>query len=864
MKLHKNLKNRLTKRALTLLKNFDESQGIFGLLQNAILQKGSMASNILDIEKSKLLFDGKRKNSNKKIFNNKSNIKKILIKALLKAKNSGHSLIGTHHILYETLNFIEQDSELKNFLKKNKKDFVFFKKNKKFHNKLKIKIEELIKNDFMDLNKLSLLFQKESFIALNNLIKNDIFNEFNKKILISANKIKKTYKRIPSANTVQKNKNKTEQGHRHTYEIARIIDGEKNENMNIFSNFAEDLVRMAKLGKLDPLIGRENELNRLIQILNRRTKRNPILVGDAGVGKTAIVYGLAYKIAKGDVPYSLADKKLWSLNLSSLVAGTRFRGDFEERFEAIIREAKKEEVILFIDEIHNIVGAGSAMGTMDMANIIKPVLSQGDLQIIGATTFDEYKMQIEQDKALERRFQPILVKEATVLDTIKILSGLKEEYEKFHNIKISEDAIQSSVKLSNKYINDRFLPDKAIDVLDEAAAIGNIAKHSQEAYKKIRNFYKELNDIRKEKEEELRKGYYENAFNIKKKEEDILKKIFLIENEFKNIKEDKFIITEIEVRRAISTMTSIPLEEVTPVISQELKDLENKLKNNIIGQDEAIKSLALRIRRSRSGLNFYERPIGSFVFIGPTGVGKTELAKILSKTVYGDNNFIKLDMSEFTEPHTISRLIGAPAGYIGYGKGGQLTEAVKRNPYSVVLFDEIEKAHHQIFNILLQILEDGYLTDSAGKKIDFKNTIVILTSNAGTNALKNKREIGFEKQNKYNYKEMSQELKKSLNNIFSTELLNRLDEIIVFKYLEYNDIKSIIKNHLQKLSEFLLNEKNIKLKILPKLIDKLAKLSYKEGEGARMVRRVIENKITDKITEGMIKGKIKKGQTVSF
>ena len=854
MKLSDNLKNRLTKRALTLLKNFDENQGVLVLLKKAVLQQGSMASNIIGVEKNRFVLSGKINYSNKKILNNKSDIKKVLIKAVLKAKNSGHNLIGTHHILYGALDLIEEDLELKNF----------FEISKKSPNKLKMKIEELIKNDFMDLNKLSLLFQKESILALNNLIKNNIFDEFNKKIFMSANKMKKTYKSISSNNIIKKNKSKTDKEYYHTHEVVHIMDREKNENTNIFSNFAEDLVKIAKQGLLDPLIGRENELNRLIQILNRRTKRNPILVGDAGVGKTSIVYGLAYKIAKGDVPYSLVDKKLWSLNLSSLVAGTRFRGDFEERFEAIIKEAKKEEVILFIDEIHNIVGAGSAMGTMDMANIIKPILSQGDLQIIGATTFDEYKMQIEQDKALERRFQPILVKEATVKDAITILYGLKEEYEKFHNIKISEDAIESAVKLSNKYINDRFLPDKAIDVLDEASAIGNIAKHSQESYKKIRNFYKELNDIRKEKEEELKKGYYENAFNIKKREEDTLKKIFLIENEFKNIKEDKFIITESEVRKAISIMTSIPLEEVTKTISQELEDLESRLKNYIIGQDEAIKSLALCIRRSRSGLNFYDRPIGSFIFIGPTGVGKTELAKILSKTVFGDNSFIKFDMSEFTEPHTISRLIGAPAGYIGYGKGGQLTEAVKRNPYSIVLFDEIEKAHYQIFNILLQILEDGYLTDSAGKKVDFKNTIVILTSNAGTNVLKNKREIGFEKQNKYNYEEMSQELKKSLRNILSIELLNRLDEIIVFKDLDYNEIKLIIKNHLQKLSEFLLNEKNIKLKILPELIDKLAKLSYKEGEGARMVRSIIENKIINKITEGIIKGKIKKGQTVKF
>lgn len=838
MKLSNNLKNRLTKRAQELLLNFNENKDILYLLKKTSLQKGSMAFNIINNEKIKINYSNKKTSDSK--------IKKVITNAIIKARENNHKLIGTHHILYGVLSLIEEDIKLKNF----------FKKNKKSPNKLKKRVEMLIKNDVMSLNKISSLLQNESINALNNLIQNDIFYKLEK--------IKKISKRISPPSTIYKDNKKTEQIHKHTRETIPMIDDQQNENLNNARYYIENLVEMAKLEKLDPLIGREKELERLIQILNRRTKRNPILIGEAGVGKTSIIYGLAHKIVKGDVPVNLLNRDIWSINLSSLMAGTRFRGDFEERFEMIIKEARNKNAILFIDEIHNIVGAGSSTGTMDMANILKPNLSKGDIQIIGATTFDEYKMQIEPDKALERRFQSISIEEPTIENAIKILSGLKEEYEKFHNIKITNNAIESAVKLSAKYITDRFLPDKAFDVIDEASAIGNIAKHSQNSYKKIQAFYKEINKIRKQKEDELRKGYYENAFKLKKKEESIIKKISLIENGFKNIKDDKFIITEREVRRAISTMTSIPIDEVTPIISQELKDLENKLKKEIIGQDQAIESLSRRIKRSRSGLNFYDRPIGSFVFIGQSGVGKTELAKTLAKIIFGDNSFIKFDMSEFTEPHTISRLIGSPVGYIGYGKGGQLTEAVKRRPYSVVLFDEIEKAHPQIFNILLQILEDGYLTDSSGKKVNFKNTITILTSNAGTGSLKYKKEIGFEKQNKLNYEEISQELKKSLNEILSPELLNRLDEIIVFKPLEYNDIKKIIKNHIEKLSKFLINEKNIKLIISHKFIDKLTDLAMKDDGGARNVRRIIETKITDKITEDLIEDKIKIGQTVKL
>lgn len=663
--------------------------------------------------------------------------------------------------------------------------------------------------------------------------------------------------------------------HYHHYQDSNISpsistpERQMNGNKRGLSAFAQDLLARAKNGELDPVIGRERELERVIQILNRKTKRNPILVGDPGVGKTAIVYGLAQRIAKREVPPTLQGKKIYALNVSSLVAGTMFRGDFEARLETVIKEIKRQGALLFIDEIHNVVGAGQAMGALDAANMLKPALAEGEIQVIGSTTYEEYKFYIESDKALERRFQPVFVDEPSLEEAIDILKGLKGAHEQFHHIKISEEAIDAAVRLSDRYIQDRFLPDKALDVLDEACAIAAISKNFGKEVKKIESLRAQALAVREKKEKELKQGFYEEAFALKREEELLSKKALSLEK----INQEKMkpsMVAEPDVRRVVATITGIPLEEVSLMELKKLRTLHEDLCKEVVGQEEAIEALSAVIRRSRVGLNFHERPLGSFLFVGPTGVGKTELARVLARRLFGQDSFIKLDMSEFMEPHSVSRLIGAPAGYVGYGRGGELTEKVRRNPYSLVLFDEIEKAHPQIFNLLLQVLEDGELSDSMGLEVDFKNTIIILTSNLGTEFLsKNKKLIGFRSQladvkDTANYEEIKKEILTTLQQALRPEFLNRIDDVVVFKTLEVVHIKKIVALQLDRLTAHLLEGKQLNIKWSKSLIDWLAQKSHESDQGARLIRRTIEREIADPLAAKIVSGDIRPGKTVTL
>lgn len=646
---------------------------------------------------------------------------------------------------------------------------------------------------------------------------------------------------------------------------GKVSEGEKRTRTvaQDLSSFTQDLLARAHNGELDPLIAREREVERIIQILNRRTKRNPVLVGDPGVGKTAIVYGLAQKIAKRDVPPSLQEKRIYALNVSALVAGTMFRGDFEARLDMVLREIRGRQAILFIDEIHTLVGAGQAFGALDAANMLKPALAEGHIQVIGSTSFEEYKFFIESDKALERRFQPVFVNEPSPADAVEILKGLKGRYEDFHRVRITQEALEAAVKLSDRYIPDRFLPDKALDVLDEASVITAITRGSSRDVKKVEGLRMRALQIREKKDRELHQGMYDNAFSLKREEELLLKRASLIEKSM--VKRSRpALVTERDVRRVVSSMTGIPLEEMSALEMRKLRGLEQELSREIIGQEEAIQALALAIRRSRAGLTFQNRPVGSFIFVGPSGVGKTELARVLARKMYGADSLIKFDMSEFMEAHTVARLIGAPAGYVGYGRGGELTEKVRRNPYSLLLFDEIEKAHPQLFNILLQILEDGVLSDAMGLEVDFKNTIIVLTSNLGTERLFQKKgEIGFSFHQERKivgeqYEDIKREVLSALELSLRPEFLNRIDDVIVFKPLSFSEIQKIATLQLKQLRANLFTERQIQLTYPRMLTNWIAQKSFQQEHGARLVRRTIEKEITDTLAQQMFAGKFRR------
>ncbi len=630
------------------------------------------------------------------------------------------------------------------------------------------------------------------------------------------------------------------------------------------NQFGEDLTKKAEEGKLDPVIGRKDEIERVIQILSRRTKNNPCLIGEPGVGKTAVVEGLAQKIISGDVPEILKDKRVVSIDISGMVAGAKYRGDFEERIKKALNEVKKAgDVILFIDEIHTIVGAGSAEGAIDAANILKPLLARGEIQLVGATTLNEYRKYIEKDSALERRFSPVNVSEPSEKDTIEILYGLRDKYEAHHNVKITDEAIESAVKLSTRYINDRFLPDKAIDLIDEASSKARLVNYTEpEDLKKLQE---EIEKVEKDKEEAVRSQKFEKAASYRDKEHELKEKFEKEKIKWQNKKTKSVTnITEENIAEVIANWTGIPAKKITEDENERLKNLEKNLHERVVGQNEAVEAVAKAIRRGRVGLKDPKRPIGSFLFLGPTGVGKTELSKALAENLFGDeNSLIRIDMSEYMEPHSISKLIGSPPGYVGFDEGGQLTEKIRRKPYAVILFDEIEKAHPDVMNMLLQILEDGRLTDSTGRTVNFKNTVVIMTSNLGARLITEKKSLGFinsansteQKEYEDTKKEVLAELKKELR----PEFINRIDEIIVFHKLNDDEINSIVDIMLKQVVQRL-SEQKIQIEIDSSVNKFIANKGIDKSFGARPLRRTIQNLLEDKLAEEILDGNLKKNK----
>ncbi len=645
--------------------------------------------------------------------------------------------------------------------------------------------------------------------------------------------------------------------------------GQKESKTPALDYFTTDFTEECRSGKLGPVVGRKKEIERAISILCRKTKNNPVFIGEPGVGKTSIADGIAYAIVNEDVPDMLADKKILSLEMASVVAGTKYRGEFEERIKQIIDEASMlGNVILFIDELHTVIGAGSAEGSLDASNILKPALSRGKIQVMGATTTSEYRKQVETDAAFERRFQSVMVEEPNLDDTLKILHGIREGYEEHHNLIITDEALESAVRLSKRYINDRFLPDKAIDLLDEAASLRKIGVRTNN--NAVRKLQRDLSKIIKDKERSVSNQDYEHAAALRNKELELLKKIEAARH-VKIPREKRQSISTDDIALVVAKMTGIDVTRLVKTDIARLKNLDGILKQNIIGQNEAVEAVSKAIRRSRVGIADHNRPIGSFIFMGPTGVGKTELVKCLAKEVFNDKDaLIKIDMSEFMERHNTSRLVGATAGYVGYEDGGQLTEQVRRKPYSVILFDEIEKAHPDVFNLLLQILEDGCLTDAKGRNVDFKNTIIVLTTNIGAKRLTEKAApIGFDlnkdelNKAQEDYDRMKTEVLDELKKHFRPEFINRIDKTIVFRALNHYDIKEIVKLHVNKLQERL-EEKELVLEYSKDALEKLAELSFDPEYGARPVRRAVQEYIEDQLTEAVLEGKIKEGDTVSI
>jgi len=660
-------------------------------------------------------------------------------------------------------------------------------------------------------------------------------------------------------------------------EVMRILQGGQQvrgkgvraaSRTPVLDQVSIDLTEAARSGKLDPVIGRNKEIERVTQILSRRTKNNPALIGEPGVGKTAIVEGLAHRIVEGDVPETLQGKRLVTLDIASLVAGTKYRGEFEERLKKVLEEIKTAgNIVLFIDEFHTIVGAGAAEGAVDAANILKPSLARGELQCIGASTLDDYRKHIEKDPALERRFQPVLVEEPSVEDTIKILQGIKGRYEEHHHLTISDEALVAAANLASRYISDRFLPDKAIDLVDEAASRVRI-KHRAIPIS-LKEGRKMAEAVRKEKEEALAAQRYEEAAELRERERQIEEKNQLLEEQWQeSCDQTQPVVTKEHIAEVVAQWTGIPVVQLADNETERLLKMEEALHKRIIGQDEAIETIAKAVRRARAGLKDPRRPIGNFIFLGPTGVGKTELARALAEFMFGSEDaLIRIDMSEFMEKFAVSRLVGAPPGYVGYEEGGQLTEAVRRKSYCCILLDEIEKAHPDVFNILLQIFDDGHLTDAKGRRVDFRNSIIIMTSNIGAETIRKNSNFGFStqtdeaKQQAQSYEQMKDKLLKELKNSFRPEFLNRLDGIIVFHPLNKEHIRSIVDLMLKQVSKEL-EEKSIKLQVTDAAKDFLGSKGYDEVYGARPLRRVIQSMVEDKLSEDILRGKFHAGDTV--
>lgn len=629
--------------------------------------------------------------------------------------------------------------------------------------------------------------------------------------------------------------------------------------------FASNLNKRAEEGKIDPVIGRQEEVERIVQVLSRRTKNNPVLIGEPGVGKTAIAEGLAQRIQEGEVPEIIEDKLIYNLDVSALIAGAKYRGDFEERIKSVIKEVEaRDDIILFIDEIHVIIGAGAAEGAMDASNILKPSLAKGDLQIIGATTLDEYRKHIEKDPAFERRLMPIIVEEPTVEDTVQILEGLRDRYEAHHQVKITDEALEGAAELSHRYINDRFLPDKAIDLIDEAASkirVENFASPSE-----VKDLEGQLQSLKKEKEEAITTQDFEKAAQLRDDERKLKEKLEAQEEAWDKEKRSKNMVVDFdEIADIVSSWSGVPVTTMNQEESKKLLSLEDDLNAKVIGQDQAVKVLSQSVKRARVGIKDPDKPIGSFIFVGPTGVGKTYLAKSLAEELFGDKDaMIRLDMSEYMERHTISRLVGSPPGYVGHDDGGQLTEAVRRQPYSVILFDEIEKAHPDVFNILLQILDDGRLTDGQGRTVDFKNTVIIMTSNAGATLYKKQNTLGFgleEDHDKAEYDKMSEVIREELKRIFRPEFLNRVDDVIIFRNLEKEHVTEIVSLMLEDLKERLA-QSDIHVEIKGGVTEFLSKEGFDPEYGARPLERSIRKHIEDQLADAILSGDLSKDQAI--
>ncbi len=630
--------------------------------------------------------------------------------------------------------------------------------------------------------------------------------------------------------------------------------------------YSRDLTEYAREGKLDPVIGRENEIQRVVQILSRRTKNNPCLVGEPGVGKTAIAEGLALKIVEGNIPDTIKEKRVVTLDLSGMVAGSKYRGEFEERIKKVISEVISDgNVLLFIDEIHTIIGAGGAEGAIDASNILKPSLARGELQIIGATTREEYRKYIEKDAALERRFQPVVVEEPSEEEAIQILFGLRDKYEAHHQVRITDGALEAAVKLSHRYINDRYLPDKAIDLMDEAASKVRLSAYTSAP--EIKELEQGIKHLEEEKEKAIKAEAYEKAGEIKKQQEAVveqLEKQKVLDE--KQRQEKQMVVSENEIAEIVASWTKIPVKKLAEEETERLQKLEEILHKRVVGQEEAVAAVAKAIRRGRVGLKDPNRPTGSFLFLGPTGVGKTELSKALAEAMFGsENSIIRVDMSEYMEKHSVSKLIGSPPGYVGYDEGGQLSEKVRQNPYSVILFDEVEKAHPDVFNILLQVLDDGHITDSQGRKVSFKNTIIIMTSNAGAQNIIEPKRLGFASviDDKEDYKRMKEGVMDEVKKIFKPEFINRIDEIIVFHSLTKDNIKQIVDIMIGTIGKRSKSQMNIALETSGGVVDHLAEVGFDPKYGARPLRRAIQTNIEDKLAEAILAGSIKEGDTVS-
>ena len=646
------------------------------------------------------------------------------------------------------------------------------------------------------------------------------------------------------------------------------LQGEQEDKSNTetLDKFSRNLTDMAKQNKFDPIVGRDNEIERIIQILSRRTKNNPCLVGDPGVGKTAIVEGLAQKIADGSIPDTLKKKKIVSLDLSAMVAGSKYRGEFEERMKKALDEVRADgNIMLFVDEIHTIIGAGAAEGAIDASNILKPSLARGEIQLIGATTLEEYRKHIEKDAAFERRFQPVRVEEPEEKVAVEMLRALKDKYEMHHKVTISDEALESAVKLSSRYVADRFLPDKAIDLIDEAAS--RLRLRAYTAPVSVTELEKKLAEMEKEKEESIKTEEFEKAAEIKKQQGALRVQLKEAKQEWETAHggSDQ-IVTKEDVAEVVSRWTGIPVQSLREEESQRLLRLEDTLHKRVIGQQEAVKAVAKAVRRGRVGLKDPNRPIGSFLFLGPTGVGKTELSKALAEALFGDENaMIRIDMSEYMEKHSVSRMVGSPPGYVGYEEGGQLSEKVRRNPYSVILFDEIEKASPEVFNVLLQVLDDGHITDGQGRKVDFKNTVIIMTSNAGARSIVAPKRLGFTSAEtpEQSYELMKKSVMDEVKNVFKPEFLNRIDDMIVFHALEKEDILEIVKLMTDMLAKRVQENMGISVSFTDKALEKIAEEGFDKAYGARPLRRAIQSRIEDAFAEEYLQGNFKAGEKVS-